>query len=208
MIRSLTRKVLGSAAAAVDRVATAAVAAHAQRTAQTRPRPHADRLRALERLEARFRGASLDGFFAEPRAISVGERAVRRARRDRTVTDLSWQSGFIPLDEEVAERYGSARENELAVARRFQRGTGRPAVILIHGYMAGPFAFEERIWPLAALDRAYPGQLRFSFRHNPLPMHPLAVPAAGEVANVTVRAAVMWTPHAAKGQRSSGFTLS
>jgi len=154
VIRSLTRKVLGSAAAAVDRVATAAVAAHAQRTGQTRPRPHADRLRALERLEARFRGASLDGFFAEPRAISVGERAVGRARRGRTVKDLSWQSGFIPLDEEVAERYGSARENELAVARRFQRGTGRPAVILIHGYMAGPFAFEERIWPLAALDRA------------------------------------------------------
>ena len=47
MIRSLTRKVLGSAAAAVDLMATAAVTAHAQRTGQARVRPHADRLRAL-----------------------------------------------------------------------------------------------------------------------------------------------------------------
>jgi dienelactone hydrolase len=154
MIRSLTRKVLGSAAAAVDRVATAAVTAHAHRTGQARPRPHADRLRALARLEARFKHASLDGFFAEPQAISPGARLVRERSRGGTVTDLSWRSAFTLLDPEVVERYESARDNALAVARRFQRGAGRPAVILIHGYMAGPFAFEERIWPLKALDRA------------------------------------------------------
>jgi dienelactone hydrolase len=154
VIRSLTRKMLGSAAAAVDLVATAAVTAHAQRTGLARSRPHADRLRALERLEARFRDASLDGFFAQPRAIAPGERLVRRRKRGGTVTDLSWQSDFTLLDPEVVERYGSARENTLGVARRFQRGPARPAVILIHGYMAGPFSFEERIWPLAELDRA------------------------------------------------------
>ena len=154
MIRSLTRKVLGSAAAGVDLMVTRAVTAHAHRTGQTRPRPHADRLRLLERLEARFRDAELDGFFAEPRAISPGERLVRQRRRGGTVTDLSWQSDFRPLDPEVTERYGSARENALSVARRFQRGPGRPAVILIHGYMAGAFSFEERIWPLAELERA------------------------------------------------------
>ena len=153
MIRSLTRKVLGSAAAAVDLFATAAVTAHAHRTGQARPRPHADRLRALERLEGRFRGASLDDFFAEPRLITPGERTAKTSIHGGSVTDLSWQSGFQTRDGEIAERYGSARENGLAVARRFQRGTGRPAVILIHGYMAGPFAFEERIWPLAELDR-------------------------------------------------------
>jgi pimeloyl-ACP methyl ester carboxylesterase len=154
VIRSLTRKMLGSAAAGVDLMVTRAVTAHAQRTGQSRPRPHADRVRVLERLDTRFRGASLDEFFAEPRAIAPGARLVRRRRGGGTITDLSWHSDFTPLDPEVLERYGSARENALAVARHFQGAPGRPAVILIHGYMAGPFAFEERIWPLAELDRA------------------------------------------------------
>jgi hypothetical protein len=154
VIRALTRKMLGSAAAAVDLMATAAVTAHANRTAQTRPRPHADRLRLLERLEARFRDGALDAFFAEPRAIVPGARQVRKLGSDGSVTDWSWESGFTQLDPEVVERYASARENSLAVARAFQRGRSRPVVILIHGYMAGPFAFEERIWPISRLDRA------------------------------------------------------
>jgi pimeloyl-ACP methyl ester carboxylesterase len=154
MIRSLTRKVLGSAAAAVDLVATAAVTAHANRTGQTRERPHADRLRLLERLEGRFRDASLGGFFAEPRAIAPGARSVRQLSGGGSVQDLSWESAFLPLDPEVSERYLSARENGLAVARQFRAARPRPAVILIHGYMAGPFAFEERIWPIMRLYRA------------------------------------------------------
>lgn len=172
MIRSLTRRMLGSAAAAVDRMATAAVSAHAQRIGSTRPRPHADRVRTLERLEARFRDAELAGFFAEPRPISPGARHVRGYGRGGTVTDLSWTSGFAPLDPEVTERFASARENAVAVARRYQRGTPRPAVILIHGYMAGPFAFEERIWPLSRLDRAGFDVVLFT-----LPFHGLRVRA-------------------------------
>jgi pimeloyl-ACP methyl ester carboxylesterase len=172
LIRSLTRKVLGSAAAAVDLVATAAVTAHAQRTGQARERPHTEKLRVLERLEARFRDAELSGFFAEPGVIAPGERQVRRLGRDGVVTDLSWQSAFSPLDPEVTERYGSARENSLAVARSFRRGVGRPAVILIHGYMAGPFAFEERIWPLSRLEKAGFDVVLFT-----LPFHGLRVRA-------------------------------
>jgi pimeloyl-ACP methyl ester carboxylesterase len=172
MIRSLTRRMLGTAAAAVDLVATAAVTAHAQRIGQSKPRPPADRLRLLERLESRFRDAALDGFFAEAVAIAPGERPVRRLGRDGAVADLSWQSSFAPIDPEVAERYGSARENSLAVARRYTRGRGRPAVILIHGYMAGPFAFEERIWPISLLDRAGFDVVLFT-----LPFHGLRVRA-------------------------------
>jgi pimeloyl-ACP methyl ester carboxylesterase len=154
VIRSLTRKMLGSAAAAVDLMATAAVAAHAQRTGQTRERPHSERLRLLERLDARFRDAALDGFFAAPRAIFPGERQVRKLGRDGSVVDLSWQSGFSAIDPEVSERYASARENGVAVARQFRRQQPRPAVVLIHGYMAGSFLVEERIWPIARLERA------------------------------------------------------
>jgi len=172
MIRSLTRRMLGSAAAAVDLVATAAVTAHAQRTGQTTERPHSDKVRALSRMAERFRDADLNGFFAEPRAIIPGERRVRRFARSGVVTDLSWQSGFVPIDPEVTERYLSAKENAVAVARRFQRGQARPAVILIHGYMAGPFAFEERIWPISLLEDAGFDVVLFT-----LPFHGLRVRA-------------------------------
>jgi pimeloyl-ACP methyl ester carboxylesterase len=154
VIRSLTRKVLGSAAAAVDLMATAAVTAHAARIGQTRPRPQADRLQLLARLEERFRDAPLDEFFAPPQAIAPGERPVRKLARDGRVVDLSWASGYEPLDLEVRERCLSARENAVAVARHYTRVPARPVVILIHGYMAGPFAFEERVWPIARFDRA------------------------------------------------------
>lgn len=154
MIRLLTRRVLGSAAAAVDLVATAAVTAHASRTGQTRERPHTETLRLLERLDARFRDDTLDGFFDAPPAISPGERRVRALAGDGHVHDLSWTSSFAPRDAEVASRYLSSRENALAVARRFAGRARRPAVILVHGYMAGSFAFEERIWPIARLERA------------------------------------------------------
>lgn len=172
MIRSLTRRVLGSAAAAVDLVATAAVTAHAQRTGQTTERPHSDKVRALSRMAERFRDADLSGFFAESRAIAPGERRVRRFAHSGIVTDLSWQSGFVPIDPEVTARYLSAQENAVAVARRFQRGQGRPAVILIHGYMAGPFAFEERIWPISLLESAGFDVVLFT-----LPFHGLRVRA-------------------------------
>jgi dienelactone hydrolase len=154
MIRSLTRRMLGSAAAAVDLMATAAVSAHASRSGQARERPHADRLRLLTRLDERFREAPLDGFFAPPQTIAPGARLVRKSGPGREVVDLSWQSGFAPLDPEVSERYLSSRENALGVARHFRGGGLRPVVILIHGYMAGPFAFEERVWPIGRLERA------------------------------------------------------
>jgi hypothetical protein len=154
MIRALTRKVLGSAAAAVDRAATAAVTAHATRGGRARARPHAETRRLLERLEERFRDAALDDFFLPASPIAPGERLVRAFGRDGLVHDLSWSSQFETRDPEVSERYGAARENALAVSRRFARRARRPAVILIHGYMAGAFAFEERIWPIARLDRA------------------------------------------------------
>lgn len=155
MIRSLTRRVLGSAAAAVDLMATAAVTAHASRTGQTRERPRSDVLRVLERLDERYRDAPLTDFFADPSPIAPGERRVRKwGAADGSVNDLSWTSTFVPRDPEVSERYLSSRENSLAVGRRYAARQRRPVVIMVHGYMAGPFAFEERIWPLSRLDRA------------------------------------------------------
>lgn len=161
-------------------MATAAVTAHAARSAQAPERPHSERVRLLERLEQRFRDAPLDGFFAEPAPIEPGARLVRKWG-DGAVTDLSWHSQYEPLDPEVRERYLRARQNAIAVARSYVRGRHRPAVILIHGYMAGPFAFEERIWPIAQFDRAgfdvvlftlpFHG-LRARVGHGPVPEFP------------------------------------
>lgn len=155
MIRALTRRVLGSAAAAVDRFATAAVTAHAQRGGPAQPHAAGERLRRLELLARRYEGLRLEQFFPEPRAIDPGLRLVRSRRSAGTVHDLSWNSELTPLDEALSERYGSARENGVAAARWFSGGASRrPVAILVHGYMAGAFALEERLWPLARLDRA------------------------------------------------------
>jgi len=179
MIRLLTRKVLGSAAAAVDLMATAAVTAHAQRIGQRQERPHSERLRLLERLDARFRDATLDGFFDEPSPISPGERHVRAFGTSGRVVDLSWSSRFTPRDPEVSERYLGVRENSIAVARHFRHDADpgaelRPVVLLVHGYMAGSFAVEERIWPIAQLARAGFDVVLFT-----LPFHGLRAPAGG-----------------------------
>lgn len=155
MIRALTRRMLGSAAAAVDRVATAAVTAHAQRGGSAESRPAGERLRRLELLARRYEGVGLEQFFPAPRVIDPGQRLVRSQRRAGAVHDWSWNSELTPLDEALAERYGSARENAVAAARCFSGAASpRPVAILVHGYMAGAFALEERLWPLSRLDRA------------------------------------------------------
>ncbi len=168
MIRSLTRKLLGSAAAAVDRAATAAVSAQAARQRRTSQRPHSDRVRALERLAERFRDVPLDSFFAEPVLIDPEFRELHAPGAARRVYDLAWPSGYIPAESEVSARYASALENRTAVARCFSSAEGRPVAILIHGYMAGSFAFEQRVWPLALFE-----SLGFDVVLYTLPFHGL-----------------------------------
>jgi len=58
--------------------------------------------------------------------------------------------------------------------------------------------FCKRAQPtLKQLEEAYPGKLRFSFKHNPLPFHPKAMPAAiaSEEAREQGGAAKFWAMH-------------
>jgi protein-disulfide isomerase len=58
--------------------------------------------------------------------------------------------------------------------------------------------FCKRVEPtLQQLDQAYPGKLRWVFKHNPLPMHPRAMPAAlaAEAAREQKGDAGFWTMH-------------
>lgn len=50
---------------------------------------------------------------------------------------------------ELRDKYLRAHENRTARARWFRHaGPARPCVVLIHGYMAGNYMIEERVWPL------------------------------------------------------------
>jgi len=56
----------------------------------------------------------------------------------------------------------------------------------------------KRVGPtMKQLEEAYPGKLRFVFKHNPLPMHPRAMPAAvaSEEARAQGGAARFWAMH-------------
>jgi pimeloyl-ACP methyl ester carboxylesterase len=53
----------------------------------------------------------------------------------------------------VRDAYLAHAPNRTAWARLYAGGGPRPAVILVHGYMAGQWAVEERAWPLAWLNR-------------------------------------------------------
>jgi dienelactone hydrolase len=53
---------------------------------------------------------------------------------------------------ELRDKYLRARANRTAYARWFRhKGAPRPVVVLIHGYMAGNFAIEERMWQVKRL---------------------------------------------------------
>src|SRR5262249_22102616 len=85
-----------------------------------------------------------------------------RRANGTVVMDATWSSGFLPLAEEVAERYLGHGKNHIAAARLFvHEGPPRPAVLLVHGYRCGQYALEERVWPIewlmkGGLDVALP----------------------------------------------------
>lgn len=145
-----SRLLLG-AAAAFDRAATLAAYAGSRRSRRANRAEsldHAARMDGLRRLEALYADRD-DGWFRAPRLIAPDSRRVRRLS-DGRVDDLRWASDFEPFAPGVAERYLRRVENRQAAARvwRHERTEGRGAVVLVHGYLGGNHAFEERMWPL------------------------------------------------------------
>ncbi|MET0386860.1 MAG: hypothetical protein ABW321_12915 [Polyangiales bacterium] len=56
---------------------------------------------------------------------------------------------------DLREKYLRAQGNRTAHARWFRHdGAPRPCVVLIHGYMGGSFALEQRLWPVKRLFRS------------------------------------------------------
>lgn len=156
------KRVLGTAASAVDRAVVVAMQMRgARQHARAEGLPHEKRIEALDFIYTAYGGEELirdpSGFFPRPVAIDPALKSVRRGSSPRSETfDATWPSTFTPYLAAVAERYQSNIENRTARARLYlgeASGKKRPAVIAIHGYMGGQWLLEEAQWPIAWLVR-------------------------------------------------------
>jgi pimeloyl-ACP methyl ester carboxylesterase len=114
---------------------------------------HRERMELLDALEREYGDpaylAEPGLFFPEPGATEGRGTKVRSLDLGLDVVDLRWRSRFEVLGKAVAERYRQHEENNVALARVFARTQERrPAVVLIHGYLGGEFAVEERVLPV------------------------------------------------------------
>jgi len=113
---------------------------------------HAERMRVLREITAVYDRPEHylpdGGFFAAPGPIAPRVEPVRPLRGGEVV-DWYWPSAFALHAADVAGRYLCHEENRTAAARLFLHGgSPRPAVLLLHGYRAGQWAIEERVWPI------------------------------------------------------------
>jgi len=93
--------------------------------------------------------AEPSAFFQEVTRPVAQRRRVRRFGRRGEVVDVTWPSDYHPFLDAVADGYLREEANRTAGARLVLHRDGpRPAVILVHGYLAGPYVLEERAWPL------------------------------------------------------------
>ncbi|HEY2408233.1 MAG TPA: alpha/beta hydrolase family protein [Polyangiaceae bacterium] len=148
----MTRRVLGSAAAAVDRAAAAAVQARNARRMSVPPiATDRNRAKVLEQMTLLYPSTLGDDFFLPVTKIAPTERPAPSSLGYDEAVDLSWASLYEPYIEGMRERYLRTVENQAASVRFFRARAPRPVAILIHGYLAGSFNFEQRVWPLARL---------------------------------------------------------
>jgi pimeloyl-ACP methyl ester carboxylesterase len=156
--RSSWSRVLSGAAATVDR---AVVAAMQMRNRGVRARaealPHEERMARLAAIRATYGAPELvtnrDAYFVPPPAIAPRVRTVRRTAWGAECVEASWESAFQPFAPEVRDAYLAHAANRTAHARLYVGGGPRPATILVHGYMSGQWAIEERAWPIQWLNR-------------------------------------------------------
>jgi len=150
----LARQLFSRAAAGLDRAVSLAVfrVALPSDADATSVRGHEARVEMLRAVEARYRSLDLAHFFPEPRQIEPALRERRAFAGKLLRTDLSWPSlndTFLP---ELERKFHATVENRIAVARLIARPEPRPVAILVHGYLMGQLAVEERVWPIRALD--------------------------------------------------------
>lgn len=147
---------MGSAAGAVDRAATLAVQARngVRKSPASDARAVDQRAAALRAFVESYPDSLGDDFFLTPRGISPVAREAPRETCFERALDLSWASDYQPFLPTLAERYGGCTENRAAGVRLLTSGEDRPIAVLIHGYMAGSYQMEQRVWPLLRFQRS------------------------------------------------------
>jgi pimeloyl-ACP methyl ester carboxylesterase len=163
MVRSFPSGLLATAAGALDRAVLAAVRLQgARRKSRADLLSHDERLTALAWIRDAYGAPELrsrpESFFPAPEAISPALQRVRPLPAGGAVWDARWPSGFEPYLSDLRVKYLAHERNRTACARLYlgeaaRSGAPRPAVVLVHGYMAGQWAVEERAWPVRWLYR-------------------------------------------------------
>lgn len=156
MLRRALRSLTTQVAAGVDQVfySTALTRSeHSRKRSKAEGLGHEHRMEALHVVREEYGKPQFfedpASFFPEPAAGEGRSTKVRSLDLGQDVLDLRWRSRFEPAGRGVAARYEAQEENKVALARLFVRThERRPAVILIHGYLGGEFAFEERVLPV------------------------------------------------------------
>lgn len=154
-MKNLAKSFVRRAAAGFDRAVTAAVRMGLSPGAEEAPLDwgYEARIAFLEALVERYDSLDTRFYFPEPRDIEPVSReegfGAKRLRR----TDLMWPSAYEPFLTEVREPYLRTVQNQFAFARLFRRERPRPIAILVHGYLMGRLPVDERVWPVARLDR-------------------------------------------------------
>ncbi len=156
LARALTARTLAPALDhAISRFALSRSAASRARSPSEGLGPR-ERRDALEAIAALYdRPEHFDAphtFFGTPTPIVPTLDPVRRVGSIE-VEDLSWPSARETFVAELDPPYRAPVENRTARARLFRdKSARRPTLILIHGYLSGHHAIEERAWPIAALN--------------------------------------------------------
>ncbi len=154
---SFPNRILGSAAAAFDRAVVVAMQTKNRGVrARAETLTHDERMTRLAHIRDAYGAPELiadpDAYFVPPPAITPKLRRVRDDD-DGEVLDASWPSTSDPYLDDVRGSYLAHDANRTAHARLFLSRSPRPAVVLIHGYMAGHWSLEERAWPIDWMRR-------------------------------------------------------
>ena len=115
--------------------------------------PH--RLRRAFRQSELYREAATNHdasqLFRRPPSTRVERRATKRGFQpdDGTVEDLRFESPFVPIHPELRASWRRHPANRVAHARYWRHaGEPRPTIVLIHGYYADGYWFNERYFDL------------------------------------------------------------
>ena len=123
------------------------------RSSREKDLSHAERMAALAHIQRAYGDPELisepSAFFAPPPLLSPRvARARSGLRLGVEVLDVSWPSAYEPFLAEIRDKYLSHTRNRTAYARLYLAAKPRPLAVLVHGYLGGRWALEQRAFPV------------------------------------------------------------